>query len=784
MKIKRITWLPVSLLAMQGLVCPVAKAQLPADFPELVVTNNAAAAPGVFIGSIGPRNSTYNVVLDRSGYPLFSSKTESLTKFIQPNGLIAVPSDGAEGFDFKDEAFAQVDSFVMQGADYNLDNHDVYLLPNGHCLLIGQENRYIDMSQLTPGGQPDALVTGNIVQEFDANKELIFEWHTFDHMAITNSFWGITKKNIDYAHINSVRMDPTDNSIICSFRQTTDIVKISRSTGEIIWRLGGQANDFTFIGEHAENAPYYFVGQHSAIPLGNGNLILFDNGGMGRGTPTPSDRDFSRAVEYQLDETNMTATLVWDYRHIPDIFANAQGNVRRFANGNTFIYWGAGVGPSGVACTEVSPAGDVVNEISFPAPGPNAELMKQEWNSPDLVISETHANVEAGQAYTSTNAGVSVTVNSLTDGAYPNGLIVNKHREATRFPRFAGKAPQLLVKRVTLAGYGMTAMNLDATFGTEDLDIKDPSQLTVYYRPYAGQGEFTALATTYVGTNGTLHVSNTTLGEFVFGYPDAPELAIPPRLYVPEDGSTVNQEQSVELRWTPNGLFRSCHLQVSTDAGFNNLIVDKAGLKELSYSLASVDPGTTYYWRVNTTNYGGTSDWAFRSFTTVPPMIQVTVPNGGEAWQRGAQYYIRWNDNIAENVVVDLYKGGVFLKSIATNASMGAYEWEAGLTLTPASDYAIAVRSATNATPSDLSDLPFSIIDAPVLDASSISRLPGGQLQMALTVPGAVQATVLGSTNLVNWEVLQTVPLTSGSAVFTDDTATNFPTRFYQLRVP
>jgi hypothetical protein len=28
------------------------------------------------------------------------------------------------------------------------------------------------------------------------------------------------------------------------------------------------------------------------------------------------------------------------------------------------------------------------------------------------------------------------------------------------------------------------------------------------------------------------------------------------------------------------------------------------------------------------------------------------------------------------------------------------------------------------------------------------------------------------------------VPLTNGSAVFTDDTATNYPSRFYRLRAP
>ena len=250
MNTKKICLIFLVLLLTLGIVKSRAygyEPDLPADFPELIITKTADAAPGVLIGDIETEDdTTWYVILDRSGYPLFYSKTEELNYFIMPNGLIGVGDKKLKGFRFKDETFAEVDTFTLQGEEYALDSHDVYLMPNGHCLLIGKEYRHIDMSKLVPDGKPDAVVTGNIIQEFNANKELIFEWHTLDHMSILDSFWGLTKKSIDYAHVNSIRLDPTDNNIICSFRQTTDVVKISRSTGEIIWRLGGQANDFTF----------------------------------------------------------------------------------------------------------------------------------------------------------------------------------------------------------------------------------------------------------------------------------------------------------------------------------------------------------------------------------------------------------------------------------------------------------------------------------------------------------------------------------------------------------
>lgn len=680
---------------------------LPDDFPELVVVETEDAAPGVIIGTIGKQKASYNVVLEASGTPLFYSKTETLTKFVQTNGLIAVINKSIGGFNFKDETFAVVDSFAIQ--DCTLDNHHVWLLPNGHCLMIGKETRNIDMSQLVDGGRPDATVTGNVVQEINTDKEVIFEWHTFDHMSILDSFWGLTKKSIDYAHINYVQLDPKDNNLVCSFRQTTDIVKISRSTGEIVWRLGGQANDFTFIGEHEENAPYYFVGQHSAIPLLNGNLVLFDNGNGGGGEGTPSDRDYTRIVEYALDEVNMTATMVWEYRHSPDIYAQSQGNIYRLPNGNTFIWWGAGVRKSGVACTEVSPAGEVVNEITFPATGPNSSLAKQLWNTPDLVSSETFTQVETGQTYEATASGVTVTVNSLDINEADYGLVISKHDEATRFARFVDRDPQVLVKRVTLTADGLNSIEIDATIETTDLQCLEPNQLTVYYRPVEGEGEFVALETSFDDVNETLTVCNVSPGEFVFGLPDAPEIANVPTLWTPDDGETVNQSQPVELSWIANGFFRSFALQVATDTEFTNLVVDEPNLTENSYTLDAVDAGTTYSWRVSTSNAGGTSDWASASFSTVPAAIEVMSPNGGEVLQRGADVFIQWQDNLAENVVIALYKADVLVQEIGTVSSIGAYQWEVALDVEAGDDYTIKIRSSEDESIADSSDATFTL---------------------------------------------------------------------------
>ena len=71
----------------------------------------------------------------------------------------------------------------------------------------------------------------------------------------------------------------------------------------------------------------------------------------------------------------------------------------------------------------------------------------------------------------------------------------------------------------------------------------------------------------------------------------------------------------------------------------------------------------------------------------------------------------------------------------------------------------------------------------PFINPGSLARLSDGRVQFSLTASGAALAKVQGSTDLTDWQDLQTVPLTNGSAVFTDDTAPTFPSRYYRLYV-
>jgi hypothetical protein len=280
------------------------------------------------------------------------------------------------------------------------------------------------------------------------------------------------------------------------------------------------------------------------------------------------------------------------------------------------------------------------------------------------------------------------------------------------------------------------------------------------------------------------------MGEFIFAYPDQAQTPYTPTVLGPADQSQVNQSAPITMSWVPQGLVGSSDLQMATNADFATLLLNTNGLGSNSFVLQSPLPNTQYFWRVRVVNQGGTGDWTTASFTTVPPMIHVIFPAGGETWQRFQVVTIRWVDNISENVALDIYKGGVSNRTIsASTPSSGSFTWTVGQfqAFPSASDYTMKIRSIANPALFDVS-APFSLITnltSISINAKSVTNLPDGRFQFGFSIPGALEATVLGSTNLRDWDALQMVPLaTNGSAIFTDANATNFPNRFYRLRVP
>jgi hypothetical protein len=162
-----------------------------------------------------------------------------------------------------------------------------------------------------------------------------------------------------------------DGNWLASNRHLSEITKIDRSTGDIIWRWGGKNNQFRFVGDIDDSTGFHY--QHDIRRLENGNYMMYDNGNF----HTPPH---SRSAEYALDTLDMTATLIWQYRNTPDTYGNFMGSSQRLPGGNTFIAWGGSTFQPITTLTEVRPDGTKAFELTLTNRTVNYKGYRYPWS--------------------------------------------------------------------------------------------------------------------------------------------------------------------------------------------------------------------------------------------------------------------------------------------------------------------------------------------------------------------------------------------------------------------
>jgi arylsulfate sulfotransferase len=142
----------------------------------------------------------------------------------------------------------------------------------------------------------------------------------------------------NWAHVNSVDYDPTDDSIIISSRHQSAAIKIGRDK-KVKWIMGApdgwnkifadkvltpvDKNGKPLKCSHGmcENTDFDWTWtQHTAFRIDEKSdsryvyLTVFDNGdGRGFEQPALAEMKYSRAVVYKIDQKKMTVQQLWEY---------------------------------------------------------------------------------------------------------------------------------------------------------------------------------------------------------------------------------------------------------------------------------------------------------------------------------------------------------------------------------------------------------------------------------------------------------------------------------------
>jgi hypothetical protein len=197
-------------------------------------------------------------------------------------------------------------------------HHEMIELPNGNLMTLSSELRVIDdFPTLDPAAPTEtANVIGDIVVEFHRDGSIVNEWKLFDM---------IDPRRIGYLSAAGL-WDMTYGSPpggprawTWSMRHQNAVMKFSRETGGITWILGdptGWGAEFQqYLLTPAPGTTFQY-GQHGPEITRQGTLLLHDNGNFRAlpfDPPVPAAFNFSRAIEYRIDEDAMSIEELWSF---------------------------------------------------------------------------------------------------------------------------------------------------------------------------------------------------------------------------------------------------------------------------------------------------------------------------------------------------------------------------------------------------------------------------------------------------------------------------------------
>lgn len=306
--------------------------------------------------------------LDFSNHPTLSELffDNGMTRLQNGNLLFG---DGFTGSIYETDLLGRVvNSWSLQGNGFH---HHVIEKPNGNLLVTIN-----DASKTT---------VEDVVIEIDRNSgEIITTWDFNNSLDNSRRAWptDLADLNIDWFHANAIEYSEADNEIIVSGR-TQGIVKLDaqNEVSYILaphkeWNLSGSGQDLSQLlltpldasgieitdmdvlegnTNHPDfEWPWY---QHSPILMPNGNLMVFDNGDNRNYT---NSGPYSRAVEYEIDEANMTIKQVWTYgkERGNDIYSRIVSKVSYIEAKNSVLFTPGASFEAGI------PAGKVI-EIAY-----------------------------------------------------------------------------------------------------------------------------------------------------------------------------------------------------------------------------------------------------------------------------------------------------------------------------------------------------------------------------------------------------------------------------------
>ncbi len=312
---------------------------LPSDFPvwEVLAAEPDSMEPGytLFIVYNNGTGHAYATIMDNLGEVVWWCTVAATDVDVKrmDNGDLFLPQQSPANSFIELNLLGQTVRTWTPATGLPVDGHDGILTDHGTLLYLSNTSRVVNsFPSSTVSNAPLKTATVDdcpIVEISATNSALLNLWSP-----ITNGLSDPTRityltyvspgpNGVDNEHVNALIEDTNDSSIIISVRNQNAVIKFSR-TGQLKWILGPPDNWKT--NRQGTNLQPYLLtpvgqpfgwnyGQHSVMLTPQRSLLTFDNGNFRASPYAPpllDQSNYSRGVEYSINETNMEVTQVWD----------------------------------------------------------------------------------------------------------------------------------------------------------------------------------------------------------------------------------------------------------------------------------------------------------------------------------------------------------------------------------------------------------------------------------------------------------------------------------------
>jgi arylsulfate sulfotransferase len=312
-------------------------APLPADFPTINVLTNEPSMmePGYMLFIISRSyvtNAGYITVMDHSGnvvwYRQAPASGDSDVRQLD-NGDLFLEQIGSANDFVEVNLLGQIVRTWYPPDGYPVNPHEGLVTGHGTIMYLSDVSEVVSNFPDSDTNSSPQLKTVNIddnpvVEMSYTNSALLNVWSPLSLMDPTRvtylTYSQFTSSyGVDNVHANAIIDDTNDDAVLVSLRTQNAVFKFSRSTGQLKWVLGPPANWGTNWQPYLltpVGTPFdWNYGQHAPELTPQGTLLLYNDDNFRASPydpPVADSNNYSSAIEYSIDETNMEVSEVWN----------------------------------------------------------------------------------------------------------------------------------------------------------------------------------------------------------------------------------------------------------------------------------------------------------------------------------------------------------------------------------------------------------------------------------------------------------------------------------------